>query len=75
MKERKAVTRENARRYRRANRRAKPLILNEFIETTKLNRKYAIRLLNGTLLASPPVREEQTRLAVLRCMTTPCWSP
>ena len=49
MKERKAVTREIVRRYRRANRRAKTKILDEFIQTTGLNRKYAIQLLKGTL--------------------------
>jgi len=49
MKERKAVTREIVRRYRRANRRIKTKILDEFIQTTGLNRKYAIQLLKGTL--------------------------
>ena len=54
MKERKAVTRETTRRYCRAQRRVKTLMLNEFIKVTKLNRKYAIQLLNGTLLSPPP---------------------
>ena len=49
MKERKAVSRETRRRYRRADRRTKSKILDEFTHTTKLNRKYAIQLLKGTL--------------------------
>jgi hypothetical protein len=49
MKERQAVTRETLRRYRRSDRRARSRILDEFIQTTELNRKYAIQLLNGTL--------------------------
>ena len=57
MKERKAVTRETTRRYCRADRRTRTAILNEFVKVTKLNRKYAIQLLRGTLrcAASPPV--------------------
>lgn len=50
MKERKAVSRETRRRYRRADRRTKSKILDEFVNTTKLNRKYAIQLLKGTLV-------------------------
>jgi hypothetical protein len=49
MRERKAVTREIRRRYQKANRRRKSAILNEFVSTTQLNRKYAIQLLKGTL--------------------------
>jgi hypothetical protein len=54
MKERKAVTRETTRRYCRAGRRGKTTILNEFISTTKLNRKYAVQLLKGTLRSAAP---------------------
>lgn len=49
MAERKAVTRETIRRYRRADRGGKTAILNEFVSTTQLSRKYAIQLLKGTL--------------------------
>lgn len=34
-------------RYRKADRRSKQVILNEFSQTTGYHRKYAIRLLNG----------------------------
>ena len=40
-------------RYRKADRRSRQAILNEFCLTTRYNRKYAIRLLNG------PAPEEQ----------------
>jgi len=53
MAERRAVTRETLRRYRRADRRGKTVILNEFIGTTELSRKYAIQLLSGTLKVRP----------------------
>ena len=53
MRERRAITRETTRRYRRANRRGKSAILNEFVCTTHLNRKYAIQLLKGTLPIRP----------------------
>jgi hypothetical protein len=54
MNERKAVSRETRRRYRRASRLTKTKILDEFIHTTKLNRKYAIQLLKGTLAVRRP---------------------
>lgn len=53
MKERKALSRETLRRYRRSDRRAKTKILDEFVEATGLNRKYAIQLLKGTLSQRP----------------------
>ena len=53
MAERKAVTRETRRRYRRADRWGKTAILNEFVSTTELSRKYAIQLLKGTLRVRP----------------------
>jgi hypothetical protein len=49
MKERKSLSRELCRRYRRANRRNKTKILDEFVHSTKFNRKYAIQMLKGTL--------------------------
>ena len=49
MKERKALSRETLRRYRRSDRRAKTKILDEFVAATELNRKYALQLLKGTL--------------------------
>lgn len=42
-------------RYRRADRKQKQVILNEFCANTGYNRKYAIRLLNGP----PPSRVER----------------
>ena len=53
MKERKPVTRELARHYRRADRHEKTTMLNEFTRTSELNRKYAIQLLKGTLAVRP----------------------
>jgi len=47
MREKQAVTRQNRDRYRRASRKEKTVILNEFMQTTGYtNRKYAIRILN-----------------------------
>jgi hypothetical protein len=47
MKEKQAVTRQNRDRYRRASKKEKKVILNEFMQTTGYaNRKYAIRILN-----------------------------
>jgi transposase InsO family protein len=43
-------------RYRRAGRKAKKVILNEFCANTGYNRKYAIRLLNG-----PPPENRSAR--------------
>ena len=53
MKERKALSRETFRRYRQSDRRVKTRILDEFVEATQLNRKYAIQLLKGTLVDHP----------------------
>ena len=45
MREKQAVTKQNRDRYRQASRREKTLILNEFVQTTGYNRKYALRVL------------------------------
>ena len=45
MKEKRALTQEIARRYRRTGKKEKRMILNEFTRTTGYNRKYAIHLL------------------------------
>ena len=45
MREKQAVTRQNRDRYRRASKKEKTLILNEFVQTTGYNRKYAVRVL------------------------------
>ena len=50
MKERKALSRETLQRYCRSDRRTKTKILDEFVEATKFNRKYALQLLKGTLM-------------------------
>jgi len=47
MKEKRAVTQEIARRYRRADKKGKHQILDEFTRTTGYNRKYAIHLLTN----------------------------
>lgn len=47
MKEKKALTTELARQYRRSNHTGKTAILNEFVLTTGYNRKYAIHLLSN----------------------------
>jgi hypothetical protein len=47
MKEKKAVTRQVRSRYRKAGRKEKSAILDEFIKITGYkNRKYALRILN-----------------------------
>ena len=45
MSEKKALTREVCARYRRASRKEKTAILDEFVKTTEYNRKYAVRVL------------------------------
>ena len=46
MSTRRELTEQLARRYRRASRKEKGVILDEFVETTGYQRKYAIQLLN-----------------------------
>ena len=46
MSTRRELTEELARRYRQASRKEKGTILDEFVETTGYQRKYAIQLLN-----------------------------
>ena len=46
MSTRRELTEELARRYRRASRREKGVILDQFVQTTGYQRKYAIQLLN-----------------------------
>jgi transposase InsO family protein len=52
MKEKQAVTREYGPRYRKAGKKAKSALLNEFIRLTGYHRKSAVRLLNAR-----PVRQ------------------
>jgi len=47
MSERKAVTKKQATRYRKASKKAKGKILDEFIELTDYNRKYASWILSN----------------------------
>jgi hypothetical protein len=49
MNERKAVTRETRGEYRKAGKKEKGLILDQYVRLTGYNRKYAIRI-----LSSPP---------------------
>ena len=46
MAQKQAVTNQVARRYRKANKREKKRILDEFCATTGYHRKYAMQLLN-----------------------------
>jgi len=46
MSEKRSITREIVRRYKAAEKKGKQKILDEFIKTTKYNRKYAIHLLS-----------------------------
>jgi hypothetical protein len=46
MQEKKAVTVQIRFRYQKAKRKEKSVILNEFIQLTGYNRKYALRILN-----------------------------
>jgi hypothetical protein len=56
-------------RYRRADRKLKRVILNEFCANTRYHRKYAIRLLNG----APPSRFRPER--VRRRVRSPSYGP
>ena len=47
MGERRALTEQVARRYRRAGKKEKAVMLGEFVQTTGYTRKYAIHLLNS----------------------------
>jgi hypothetical protein len=53
MRERKALSRETLQRYRRSDRHTKTKILDEFVQATHLNRKYALQMLKGTLKKRP----------------------
>ena len=74
MREKKAVTKEIRDRYRRASKKEKTVILNEFIRTTGYtNRKYAIRILgkrdvtevltiaDGNPVKYKPVKQERPK--------------
>ena len=47
MSEKRALTEEVVRRYRRAGKKQKGVIVGEFVESTGYQRKYAIHLLNS----------------------------
>lgn len=51
LQERRSVTRETRRTYRRGSRGQKTKILDEFTGLTEYNRKYALQLLKGTVKA------------------------
>ena len=53
MKEKQALTRQIRPRYRKAGRKEKTAVLNEFIRTTGYNRKYALRILSKPETAEP----------------------
>ena len=61
MKEKKALTREVSKRYQKAGKKEKSLILNELVETTGYNRKYILHILanwgktTGVCLNGEPV--------------------
>ena len=52
MSEKRALTDQVVRRYRRAGKKEKGVILGEFVQTTGYRRKYAIHLLE--LMGSSP---------------------
>lgn len=54
-------------RYRRATKKHKQLILNEFCQVCGYHRKYAIRLLNGMVRSASPSRKG-------RCGRKPCYT-
>ena len=54
MRERQAITREMARRYVRAGKRERGLMLDELCALTGYNRSYAARLLRARARAEPP---------------------
>ena len=47
MSEKRSITRETVARYRKADKKGKQKILDEFTKTTGYNRKYAIHLLSN----------------------------
>jgi hypothetical protein len=65
MKEKKSVTRVTAPRYRRAKKAEKTVILDEYLENTGYNRKYAIHLLaNEGLVKHCRIDGKPVKLAV-----------
>ena len=52
LQERRSVTRETRRKYRRVSRGEKSKILDEFTGLTEYHRKYALQLLKGTVKTS-----------------------
>ena len=58
MHQKKAVTKELAGRYRRATKREKRLILDEFVAVTGYNRSYAAWALRNSPKPGQPVRKK-----------------
>jgi hypothetical protein len=63
MKTRKAVTREVREQYRRARKKGKGRMLEEFVSVTGYNRCYAARLLRNAVAARVPARDRITSSA------------
>ena len=56
MRERQAITKEMARRYKRAGKKERGLMLDELCALAGYNRSYAARLLRERTRAAPPRR-------------------
>lgn len=61
MRERQAITREMARRYARAGKRERGVMLDELCALTGYNRSYAARLLRAKARGRPPHRKQKRR--------------
>ena len=61
MRERRAITREMGRRYRRSGKRERGLMLDELCALTGYNRSYAARLLRTRARGTPPPRRARLR--------------
>jgi len=59
MRERQAITKEMARRYKRAGKRQRGLMLDELCALAGYNRSYAARLLRRRARGSPPSRKRR----------------
>ena len=59
MAERRAITREMAKRYRRASKKQRGLMLDELCALAGYNRSYAARLLRARARGAPPARKRR----------------
>ena len=69
MSEKRALTDQVVRRYRRAGKKEKGVILGEFVQTTGYRRKYAIHLLE--LMGPHPLGEHRRQVGESRRRSPP----